>query len=322
MPNVGSDYPPPAPFEHWYGLPKGDTICKLTAFSLSWLTLPEVWGIHPAGSDEKSNRHPVLISLIRNEKTGKIALFDLGLAKDWESFLPPEQRPFYEMFDVDVEADADEALAKVGVKGEDVDLLVISHKHFDHTGKPTLFPNAQIIVGPNELPIASLEGHPCPVKELSWHASPTHIAAFDHSYDVWGDGSFVVVSAPGHTEGHLAALVRTSPPRSDGTGGEYVLLAADCAHHPALLSLKPQDAHYTLGRWREKGEPLDQPPKHSNYEDHELAAHTLERLKACERREEVMVVLAHNFVQWERWGGRKGNWSIELNEWKKRGLKG
>ncbi|GAA5886112.1 hypothetical protein JCM6882_004269 [Rhodosporidiobolus microsporus] len=319
---ISNDYPPAAPFEQWYGLPKGDATCQLTAFSFATLALPEKWGIHPVGSEEKSNRHPILVSLIRHETTGKLALFDLGLPKEWETFLAPEKHEAYEMFDVKIEADADEALAKAGVKAEDVDLLVISHKHFDHTGKPALFPNAQIIVGPDELPIASLEGHTHRVKELSWHASPTHIAAFEHSYDVWGDGSFVVVSAPGHTAGHLAALVRTSPPSADeGKEGDYVLLAADCAHHPALLSSRPEDAHYTLGRWREPGDSLDHPPKHSNYDDFELAAHTWERVKACARRDEVMVVLAHNFEQWARWGGGEEKWSVELNGWRKRGLK-
>ncbi|GAA5983592.1 hypothetical protein JCM11641_007293 [Rhodosporidiobolus odoratus] len=319
---VSNDFPPTAPFEHWYGLPEGDATCTVTSFSPASLALPEKWAIHPCG--DTINRHPVLTTLIRHDPTGKLALFDLSLGKTWKEYIEPGTEDQYDMFDAKVDKDLDQVLKEGGVKAEDVELIVLSHNHFDHTGVPSLFPNASILVGPSELPrIAALKGH-SNAKELSWHGSPTRLAAFEHSYDVFGDGSFVLVSAQGHTPGHLAALIRTSSKPSAGEDkceGEYVLLAADCAHHPTLVSLKPADSHYTLGRWREPGDSLDEVPKHSNYEDWPVAAATLERVKACHRREEVMVVLAHNFEQWEKWGAGKDGWGVELNGWRKKGMK-
>ncbi|GAA6006930.1 hypothetical protein JCM10207_009143 [Rhodosporidiobolus poonsookiae] len=320
MTAVTNDYPPIAPFDGWHGLPHGSTTCNVRGFSPSSVCLPEKWGIHPA--TDAVHRHPVLTFLVRHETSGELALFDLGLPTNWESYLAPEKREEYEIFEAEVDQELDAVLADGGVKAEDIDLLVISHKHFDHTGNPSLFPNAHIIVGPGEgAEIKALDGQRDRVQELSWNASPTHIAAFDHSYDVWGDGSFLIVSAPGHTEGHLNALIRTDAPSASSPSGDYVLLAADCAHSHRLLTFHPNDAHYTLGRWREPGDPLHEKPKHSNYDDWPLAAHTLERVKACHRRDDVCVVLAHNYDQWAKWGGGKEGWGVELNGWRKKGLK-
>lgn len=48
----------------------------------------------------------------------------------------------------------------------------------------------------------------------------------------------------------------------------------------------------------------------------QLASATLEKVKYCNEREEIMVVLAHDFVQWKRWGGGKDGWAVELNGWR------
>lgn len=195
--------------------------------------------------------------------------------------------------------------------------------HFDHSTKPEVFPNAEIIVGPGvKEGIKALHGLKN-VKELSWHHSPTHLATFEHSYNLFDDGAIVIVPTEGHTQGHISALVRTSTKPSVGRGeGEYVVLAADCCHHGILLAPKPNEEHFRLGRWRNPGEPLDVPPQHSNYDDYLQAEQTLERIKAINGKDEVMVVLAHNFVQWDKWGGKeKAIEGIALNDWRKRGLK-
>ncbi|BGO99837.1 hypothetical protein RTG_00651 [Rhodotorula toruloides ATCC 204091] len=312
---------PVVPFEGWHGFPSGSGTCQVTAFSPSTLEMPESWTIHPARS--VSHRHPVLVFLIKHKPTGKLVLFDLGLTKDWTNYIPHDQVSQYEMFAVEVQEDLADVLAKKGVKAEDIDVVIISHHHFDHSTKPEIFTNAEIIVGPGiKERIKALEGHKN-VRELSWHHSPTHLATFEHSYDVFGDGAVVVVPTDGHTEGHISALVRTSTEPSVGQGEvEFLVLAADCCHHGILLAPKVNEAHYRLGRWRNPGEPIDVPPQHSNYDDYLKAEQTLERIKAINRKDEVMVVLAHNFTQWEKWGGKeKAIEGIELNDWRKRGLK-
>ncbi|GAA5904101.1 hypothetical protein JCM5296_000334 [Sporobolomyces johnsonii] len=309
----------PFPDAHWHGFPKGEHTCSVTAFANSSLALAEYTTLHPAAN--RTNRHPVIVFLVRHEPTGKLALFDMGLGKNWLDYVPADQREWHEQtYQCEVEHNFDETLAKVGVKGEDVNFIVISHEHFDHAGHSlTPFPNAKVLIGPNQLKGTTALHSPTPhtnVEELSWHHSPTMVAAFEHSYDVFDDGSFLLVATPGHTVGHLSALVRTG-------ADEYVVLAADCCHHPQLLSLAPQDAHFRIGLWREKDEPLDKPPQHSMHEDYDLTEATLERIKACEKRLEFLVVLAHDFKRWDKWAEfrDKETGGVQLEGWRKRGLK-
>ncbi|BGP48334.1 hypothetical protein JCM10450v2_004206 [Rhodotorula kratochvilovae] len=310
---------PVLPFTAWYGFPKGTATCAVTVFSPATVSRAEPRSIHPA--TDKVNRHPVLVFLVRHTSTGKLALFDLGLGKDWQKTVPKDRVGWYEEeYDPKVEAGLDEVLAARGIKPEDVETVVLSHHHFDHIGDPSLFPHAQVVVGPGTKDeVASLDFRQG-VRELSWAHSPTRLASFEHSHNVWGDGSFVLVALPGHTAGHVGAFVRTRA----GDEGEYVLLAADAAHHPRLLAPpKPNEPRYEMGRWRELDEPVSEAPRHSMYEDYVKAEGTLERVKTAGRREEVMVVLSHDFAAWERWGGKdKALGGVDLSEWKKKGMKG
>lgn len=198
-------------------------------------------------------------------------------------------------------------------------LYTATDRHFDHTGDVSKFPRASLICGPTEASgTPSLASETSRVTTLVWTTtSHPPIASFDHSHDLLGDGSILIVSAPGHTPGHLGLLVRTG---SD----EYVLLASDGCHHHLLLSHRPEDAHYALGKvYAKDSQPGDEPTISANYEDYEEASRTLERLREAGRREEVMVVLAHDEVGWARWVEREGRGTgLELKGWKGRGLKG
>lgn len=212
----------------------------------------------------------------------------------------------------------------VAVRFRALPAFYVDH-HFDHCGTVRLFafPNARVVVGPaTRTKIYSVETYGN-VTELSWHHSPTRVATFEHSYDVWGDGSLVVVATPGHTEGHLAALVRTAAPqKAAGDEDEYVLLAGDCCHSGTLLRPTPQQAHLRLGRWRNPGEPVSEPPRHSMHEDLLQAEFSFERVKAAERRDDIMVVLAHDVRRWNLWGGPKATTTgVELAGWRKKGMK-
>lgn len=204
-------------------------------------------------------------------------------------------------------------------------VLLAVDSHWDHTAFPfDRFPTAEVIAGPTTVSHTislshenySPAHHPKPL-ELSWSHSPTHVLTFRHSHDLFSDGSILVVPTPGHTPGHVALVARTS---IEAGHEEYVVLAGDCAHHPFCLSNKPQDSHYRFAAWRQVGEPTNEPAKHSMHEDYEEAENSLERLKALEKRDEFMVVLAHDFKRWNAWK-KDENGCVELTGWRKKGLK-
>lgn len=48
------------------------------------------------------------------------------------------------------------------------------------------------------------------------------------AHDYFGDGSLVILNVPGHTTGHISALVRTSP-------DTYALLGGDVCHFTGVI---------------------------------------------------------------------------------------
>ena len=114
-------------------------------------------------------------------------------------------------------------LNEVGVSPEQIDLIVQSHLHWDHSGLLKYFPKAQIIIQREEYSYA--------LQPPSFAEHYYRRRNYDSPNLKWRliDGDevimpgVVVVSTPGHTPGHQSLLVEL--PES-GT----ILLTGDCAN--------------------------------------------------------------------------------------------
>jgi N-acyl homoserine lactone hydrolase len=89
-------------------------------------------------------------------------------------------------------------LAGLGVKPEDVTYVAVSHTHGDHVGNAGAFPRSTLLIQKLEHESASPRPFPAGQK--------VELLAGDH--DLFGDGSLVLLSTPGHTPGHQSLLVR------------------------------------------------------------------------------------------------------------------
>lgn len=118
-----------------------------------------------------------------------------------------------------------ESLKDIGLAPADIGHLALSHWHGDHSGNANLFTSAVLymqqpeydaVFGPEaqklNIPVANFE---------KLRANP--VRKLKGEYDVFGDGSVVIKSTPGHTIGHQVLAVRL--PRS-GT----VVLSGDMVH--------------------------------------------------------------------------------------------
>ena len=120
-------------------------------------------------------------------------------------------------------------LAQIGVKPGDIGRVAISHTHGDHIGNLGLFPNAAVLMQRAEYRwIHSPDGPNENVNQLMALArkllgTPKDLQLLDGDTDVFGDGSVVLVSTPGHTPGHQSLLVHL---RNSG----FILLSGDVAH--------------------------------------------------------------------------------------------
>jgi N-acyl homoserine lactone hydrolase len=116
-------------------------------------------------------------------------------------------------------------LAALGYPADKITYIAFSHYHFDHTANANAFAGSTWLVHAAE-------------RDAMFTASPEHQATYSRlrnsktillpntDYDVFGDGSVVIKSAPGHTPGHQVLALRLPK-----TGP--VLIAGDLWHYAA-----------------------------------------------------------------------------------------
>ncbi len=96
-----------------------------------------------------------------------------------------------------------DALAQAKVREEDIDMVILTHAHWDHCQNTDMFPNARILIHPKELDyardphradLASLEG-----RDVEQVVEGAEI-----------EPGIKILETPGHTKGHISVLVETS----------------------------------------------------------------------------------------------------------------
>jgi N-acyl homoserine lactone hydrolase len=143
-------------------------------------------------------------------------------------------------------------LEQLGVKPSDIKAMAISHTHPDHIGNVEMFPEAMLYVqkaeyewpGANNAPRFKAE-HP--------------VTKLEGDRDIFGDGSLVILSTPGHTPGHQSLLVKL--PKT----GE-VILSGDAVHFKS--------------NWENRGVPVNNVSKEQTLASMEKIAGRLSQDKA------------------------------------------
>ena len=116
-------------------------------------------------------------------------------------------------------------LAQIQVRPEQIEILGISHYHFDHVGQAADFPRARLIMGAGD--IETLRGGAPAVRDMAralqpWLEGGAPLTEARGDVDIFEDGSVVVLNLPGHTPGHRGLLVRLA--------SGPVLLSGDAYH--------------------------------------------------------------------------------------------
>ena len=110
-----------------------------------------------------------------------------------------------------------EALAALGYQPEQVNKILLTHKHADHSGELRSFPNAKVYVNQDEMDAAELQGLPNLVP-VSFTDGPYY--NFPESQKIH-DGIHLI-KAKGHTKGNSIAVVEL--------GGLFYMLHGDITY--------------------------------------------------------------------------------------------
>lgn len=255
-------------------------------------------------------------------------LFDLGVRKDWENL--PET--FVAAIkgsgcNINVETDVASILRDNGQDLNSVGGIIWSHWHFDHAGDPQTFPSStDLIVGPG-FKQGVMPGWPTAkdshVNETAWQGRELVEIDFSgeagldigkfQAYDFYGDGSFYLLSSPGHAVGHMSALARTTanPP-------SFMLLGGDIAHHcgefrpspytplPEMISPNPLGRTLSAcpGRlflsihpWKDPERPFFDPTTEPGWHlEASIAKESIDKLIEADAYDNIFPVMAHDMT--------------------------
>ncbi|MFC3051736.1 N-acyl homoserine lactonase family protein [Kordiimonas pumila] len=128
-------------------------------------------------------------------------------------------------FHIKVPVKLTDQLQELGMTPADIEILSISHSHFDHVGNAGLFARAKFVVNANEYDHMFRDEARADEQTFASYKALENAKTvkITDRYDVFGDGSVEIIPTPGHTPGHSSLLVRL--PNSGA-----VLLTGDMYH--------------------------------------------------------------------------------------------
>ncbi len=146
---------------------------------------------------------------------------------------PPKMNPRYQPYRRESDESIENALKKIGVGCGDIDLVLATHLHWDHSAGNDLFPKAKILVQEEELRSAR---SPLPAAS---HGYVKHIVENIDYAVVSGDQRVAdgvqVLLTPGHTYGMQGVLVEAAE-RTYFIAGDTYGLFRNLESDPPLIS--------------------------------------------------------------------------------------
>lgn len=288
---------------------------------------------------------PCFSFLITNSKGDKV-LFDLGIRKDYENMAPvvasrcSGENP---LFQVKVEKNISEILdedsAKLGFSSKDIHAVIYSHHHWDHIGDIKTFPSStDLVVGPGfqgqylpgyptnpDSPLLDADFKGRNVREIDESSFSLKIGRCP-AFDYFGDGSFYLLSTPGHTVGHICGLARTTP-------DTFVFMGGDCCHHggefrpteflPLPKSIPPPATRKGVGAcpgayFQEQVHPFKSATRpfydvaQGFSHDHDEAVRSIGKLQDFDANDDVLTIIAHDSTLLDN----LDFYPKKLNDWK------
>lgn len=173
-----------------------------------------IQGLIPSYPEARDINIPINMWILDHPKglvvydTGNnVAVSDGNCTSHWTQGLCDFLKPGQTRADV-----IDQQLKKLGYSVDDVKIVISSHSHLDHIGNIEMFPNAIHVIQKKELyqawwPETFQRGGAHVVADYD-DARDFNYLTLEGDYDLFGDGSVMILSTPGHTLGHQSVKVK------------------------------------------------------------------------------------------------------------------
>jgi glyoxylase-like metal-dependent hydrolase (beta-lactamase superfamily II) len=285
---------------------KNQTYVTVSPIAGGFITLAEQFFVSPATQDAKRTV-PSLTFLVTHPGTSAFRaepskpfrmMFDLGLRRAKERYPEHLQRHIDGRAPHCLPPGVTAQLKAGGLDPGDVNVVMLSHVHYDHHGDPEDFPNAKFVLGYGAMDVLKnglgeiashqhFEPDTLPDDRSSELSDPKGadwkpLGPFPAALDLFQDGSVFVIDTPGHLPGHINLLCRTKD--------RWLCLCGDSFHDKRLLT-----GEKDIGTWTgPEGRTL------CIHLDKESAAKSIERLRALQQTSDsqVELIAAHDEIWW------------------------
>ena len=214
----------------------------------------DIKGLIPSYPDSRDIKIPVNMWVLDHPKglvvfdTGNnVAISDGQCKTHWAAGMCDFIKPSQTRDDV-----IDKQLEKLGYKIDDVKIVITSHSHLDHIGNIEMFPNAIHVIQKKELYQA---WWPEKFQRGGAHVMADYDDARDFNYlelngdyDLFGDGSVIVLSTPGHTMGHQSIKVKLPETGTVILSQDAIWMEENLEGYPAGLNYSVLDYTNSVNR--------------------------------------------------------------------------
>jgi glyoxylase-like metal-dependent hydrolase (beta-lactamase superfamily II) len=148
----------------------------------------------------------------------------------------------------------DRQLQKLGYSVDQVKAVITSHAHLDHIGNIKMFPKAVHVIQKKELYQAwwpekfQREGGAFVMADFDGPARDFNYLELAGDYDLFGDGSVIVLSTPGHTLGHQSVKVRLASGKTIVMAQDAIWMKENMEGYPAGLNYSVKDYNDSITR--------------------------------------------------------------------------
>jgi glyoxylase-like metal-dependent hydrolase (beta-lactamase superfamily II) len=213
-----------------------------------------IQGLIPTYPDARDITIPINMWVIDHPKglvvydTGNnVAISDGNCKSHWVAGMCDFLKPSQKRADV-----IDKQLEKLGYKVEDVKIVITSHSHLDHIGNIEMFPNALHVIQKKELyqawwPEKFQRGGAHVMADYD-DAREFNYVELNGDYDLFGDGSVMIYSTPGHTMGHQSVKVKLPKTGTVILSQDAIWMEENLEGYPAGLNYSVLDYTTSLNK--------------------------------------------------------------------------